>query len=293
MKNLLFALSLLLSGQLFAQHPTPVDMLFNPSENIFQFSGAGGGNLYGLFKASGAASGVLALDANYNLKEKVANGRKKINTIALNFKVHPFINTLLEGRDSLDFRKLAFQDNDFRLQFGARYTMLSEKEKKGLLEGNSKRFAQAFIDVIVVPYQIEESVSNQTGFTSLSLNMGGKFGILRKIMGGTFGITANPQLDLLFILDQDMAFEEAFLKDPTANQLANMQASARAFAAAGLKIEVPLNDFMLTFDVRRYYKLGEGAELEGLTDRTLFSVGGVAMGSIFSKKKKSKSNKRK
>ena len=208
----------------------------------------------------------------------------------IDFKIHPFINTLLESGDSIDVRRFAFQDNDFRIQFGGRFTHLKEREKNPNM--GSKTFAQGFLDIIIVPYQIESSVAGNKGFTSLSLNMGGKFGVMGKFMGGTFGITANPQLDLLFLMDgpNSTALEEVTRKDLSGLAAIGTTAakSARGYVAGGLKIEIPLNDFILSFDIRRYFKMGAGAELEGLTNNTLFSIGGIAMGSIF--KNRSKKN---
>lgn len=296
MKNFskIFSLILLtfgLQAPLFAQHPTPVDMLYQPLDDFFRFSGAGGGNLYGLFKSSGAASGVLSLDGNFNLKEKVVNAKRKINTLAVGFKLHPFVNTLIASGDSMlnsalvDERRFAFQDNDFRIQFGGRFTRLSEKEKNPNI--GIKSFAQGFLDIIIVPYQIQNSVAGNKGFTTLSLNAGGKFGFMTKFMGGTFGATLNPQLDMLFIMDSPGSTS---LEEVTQLNLTNLQnlttKTARGYVAGGLKIEIPLNDFLLSFDIRRYFKMGSGAELEGLTSNTLFSIGGVAMGSIFKNRNK-------
>jgi hypothetical protein len=61
-----------------AQHPTPIDMLYQPLDDFFRFSGAGGGSLYGLFKPSGAASGILSLDGNFNLSEKMPMQKEKL-----------------------------------------------------------------------------------------------------------------------------------------------------------------------------------------------------------------------
>lgn len=282
----------------YTQHPSPVDMLYAPLENYFRFSGAGGGNLYDFYKSSGAASGVLSFDGNFNLSEKVANARRKINTVGVSFKVHPFINTLIESADSMDVRRFAFQDNDFRIQFGARFTHLKEKEKFPNL--GFKRFTQGFVDIIIVPYQVENSVdpNNNTGFTTLSLNAGGKFGIMTKFMGGTFGATINPQLDFLFIVDapNSTALEEVIYGETTINNsaasLAALPQTARGYVAGGVKIEIPLNDFVLSFDIRRYYNIGNGEDMPGMTSNTLFSVGGVAMGSILKNRKK-KEKKRK
>ncbi len=292
--TLLFVIGFLSSSSaLKAQHPTPVEMLYAPLDNYFRFSGAGGGNLYNFYQSSGAASGVLSFDGNFNLSEKIENARRKINTVAVTFKVHPFINTLIESGDSMDVRRFAFQDNDFRIQMGARFTHLKEKEKQLL---GTKRFAQGFVDLIIVPYQVENSVdpNNNTGFTTISLNAGGKFGIMTKFMGGTFGATINPQIDMLFIMDgpNSTSLEEVVYSSNTVvNNLASLPQTARGYVAGGLKIEIPLNDFLLSFDFRRYFKLGEGEELAGLTNNTLFSVGGVAMGSILKNRKKKKKRK--
>jgi hypothetical protein len=291
---IILSVSVICSSKTFAQHPVPVDMLYQPLDDYFRFSGAGGGSLYGLFKPSGAASGIMSLDANFNLKEKVENAKRKINTLSVNFKIHPFVNSLIGSGDSIDVRRFIFQDNDFRIQFGARFTRLKEREKLPNL--GFKSYAQGFADVIVLPFQVSNSVNptQNKGFTTLSINAGGKFGIITKFMGGNFGISANPQLDMLLILDgsDSKALEEITIANVSTAVLDAMPRSARAYIGGGVKIEVPLNDFIISFDVRKYFKMGNGPELEGLTDNTQFSIGGVATGTIFKNVKKKKSKEK-
>ena len=299
MKSYLNLILLVLTISIFnlnkakAQHPSPVDMLYQPLDDYFRFSGAGGGSLYGLFKPSGAASGIMSLDANFNLKEKIANSRRKISTLSVDFKIHPFVNSLIQSGDSLDVRRFIFQDNDFRLQFGVRFTRLKEREKLPNL--GFKSYAQGFADIIILPFQVSNSVdpTQNKGFTTLSINAGGKFGIISKFMGGNFGINANPQVDMLLILDgtNSKALEEVTLRNVSAAVLAATPRSARGYVGAGVKIEVPLNDFIISFDVRRYFKMGSGPELAGLTDKTQFSIGGIATGSIFKNSKKKNKDK--
>lgn len=288
--SILVSISILFIGKALAQQPVPIDMLYQPLDDYFRFSGAGGGSLYGLFKPSGAASGIMSLDANFNLKEKVENAKRKINTLAVNFKIHPFVNSLIGSGDSIDVRRFIFQDNDFRVQFGARFTRLKEREKLPNL--GFKSYAQGFADIIILPFQVSNSVdpTENKGFTTLSINAGGKFGIIGKFMGGKFGISANPQLDMLLILDgaNSKALEEVTIRNVSTALLDALPRSARAYIAGGVKIEVPLNDFILSFDIRRYFKIGSGPELAGLTDRTQFSIGGVATGTIFKNVKRKK-----
>lgn len=290
---LILGITLIKTDNLLAQHPTPVNMLYQPMDDYFRFSGAGGGNLYGFLKPSGAASGILSLDGNFNLSEKVVNSKRKITTLAVGFKIHPFVNSLIQSGDSMDVRRLIFQDNDFRVQFGARFTRLREKEKFPNL--GFKSYAQGFADIIILPFQVINSVdpSQNKGFTTMSINAGGKFGIITKFMGGSFGISANPQLDMLLILDgtDSKALEEVTLRTVSTAVLDAMPKSARGYIGGGVKVEIPLNDFILTFDIRRYFKMSNGPELEGITDKTLFSVGGVAMGSIFKNNKKKEKDK--
>jgi len=278
-----------LPTQVLAQHPTPVDMLYEPLQEYFRVSGAGGGNLYGLNKASGAASGILGIDGNFNINEKVVKAKRKIQTASISFKIHPFVNTLIESADSMDIRRFTFQDNDFRIMLGGRFTQMKEREKYPNL--GSKTFMQGFVDLIIVPYQVENSIAGNKGFTTLSLNAGGKFGVITKFLGGKFGITANPQVDMLFIMDgsNSTALEEVTLKD--VSNLASLPRTARGYIGGGLKVEIPLNDFVISFDFRRYFSAGSGPELVGLTNRTLFSFGGVATGAIFKNRTKKKNRK--
>jgi hypothetical protein len=181
----------------------------------------------------------------------------------------------------------------FRIQMGARFTRLREREKLPNL--GFKQYAQGFVDLIIVPYQLANSVNPtlNRGFTTLSFNAGGKFGLITKFLGGNFGINANPQLDMLLILDgsDSKALEEVTIRNVSPAILDALPRTARGYIGGGIKIEIPLNDFMLSFDIRRYYKLGSGEELVGLTDRTMFSIGGIAMGSIFKNRKKKERKK--
>ena len=119
-----------LGTQLYAQHSSPVRMLYQPRENFFTITGAGGGNMFGLFKSSGAASGILGVDGNMKIGEDVIKKAKNhLKTLELSFKLNPFTNTSLDTFTSMDPRRLTFQDNDFRIMLGARYTLLREKEQ--------------------------------------------------------------------------------------------------------------------------------------------------------------------
>lgn len=280
-------LLLLMAQNLEAQHPTPFSMLNTPMLKTFRVWGGGGGNFSGK-QSTPVPSGLLGLDANWNISDKIQDAKRKINTVLFDFKVHPFVNTLLESVDSMDVRRFAFQDHDFRFQFGARFTHLKEKEKNP--NDKARIFAQGFLDIIIVPFQIQNSVADNKGFTSLSLNMGGKFGVTTKVFGSPLGITANPQLDFLFLMDGDgsTAIEEATRLDLTELAATGTAAvkTARGYVAAGIKFELPISEFIITFDLRKYFKMGQGAELTGLTDNLLFSVGTVAMGTIFGGKDK-------
>jgi hypothetical protein len=98
---------------------------------------------------------------------------------------------------------------------GARFTRLREREKLPNL--GFKQYAQGFVDLIIVPYQLANSVNPtlNRGFTTLSFNAGGKFGLITKFLGGNFGINANPQLDMLLILDgsDSKALEEVTIRN--------------------------------------------------------------------------------
>ncbi len=284
--TLLFILvAALYSRQAVAQHSSPIQMLFAPKEHTFTLVGAGGGNLYDLFKTTGGASSVLGFDANINIKDFVKNNKRRLQTLLIDFKVNLFNNTTFNAAyDSLDIRRFIFQDNDFRITFGMRYNFLKHKDKEN---ARWKTFANTFFDIIIVPYQIENSAYGNQGLTVVSLNAGGKFGFMTKWGIGVFGMSINPQLDMLFIMNapNDLTFEEV---TRTYTKLPAGETLCRGYVGVGCKIEIPLTDFNLFFDFRKYIKAGSGVVLEGLTDRLQFSFGGVATGSIFQNKKKNK-----
>lgn len=274
--------NLLLSSTLLAQQTSPIRMLFEPRENTFTILGAGGGNLYDFFNAAGGAA-VLGGDFNFDMGEKINNNKKRLKTFLLDVKFNLFNNTAFDGRfDSLDIRRFVFQDNDFRFSVGGRYNLVKSKDKEN---ARWKNLSSAFFDFIVVPYQIQNSNYGNKGLTVVSLNMGGKFGFMTSWGIGVFGISINPQLDMLFVMNApgDFTFEEV---TRTYTKLPQGESLARGYMGIGCKIEIPLTDFNLFFDFRRYFKVGNGVEVQGLTDRLLFTFGGVAVGSIFKNKKK-------
>lgn len=272
-----------------AQQSNPIKMLYQPRENFITFSGAGGGSLYSIFKSAGAASGILALDGNIKLgQDKIKKKLTELQTLGLNLKVNLFNNTALDAFGNFDIRRLVFQDNDFRISLGGRYNFLSQKNERP--DERLKTFATGFFDLIIVPYRLENTAVGNKGMTSICLNLGGKFGFLTKWGIGLFGITANPQLDLLFIAEKSggTTLNELLKKDQTINL-------SKSYLGIGTKIEIPLNDFALFFDFRKYFSMGgSGTEYltnvdgkRGLND-VLISVGGMAIGSIFKNKEAKK-----
>jgi hypothetical protein len=277
-----FVFVIIANISLQAQQTSPIRMLFEPRQNTFSLLGAGGGNLYDFFNAAGGAA-VLGGDFNFNLGEKINNDKKKLKTFLLDIKFNLFNNTSFDGRfDSLDIRRFVFQDNDFRFTLGGRYNLIKSKNKEN---AKWKGISSAFFDLIVVPYQIQNSAYGNKGLTVVSLNMGGKFGFMTQWGIGVFGMSINPQLDMLFVMNApgDFTFEEV---TRTYTKLPQNETLARGYIGVGCKIEIPLTDFNLFFDFRKYFKTGAGVEVEGLTDRLLFTFGGVAVGSIFKNKKK-------
>lgn len=273
----------IVGNRLYAQQTSPVRMIFEPLDHTFSLLGAGGGNLYDLFKTTGGASSVLGLDGNINLKNIVKNNKRKIQSLLVDFKVNLFNNTSFDARfDSLDIRRFIFQDNDFRITFGMRYNTLKHKDKEN---ARFRTFASGFFDLIIVPYQIENSPYGNQGLTVISFNAGGKFGFMTKWGIGVFGISINPQVDMMFIANSpnDLSFEEiarVYSKLPAGEKL------CRGYMGFGCKIEVPLTDFNLFFDFRKYFKVGSGVPVGGMVDQLQFSFGGVVIGSIFKNKKK-------
>ena len=119
--------------------------------------------------------------------------------------------------------------------------------------------------------------------TTLSINMGGKFGFVRRLGGGLWGISINPRADLLFVMDAQVSTGEVRPFEGALGLNINDPQVSRAYLGLGTKIEIPLNDFALSFDFCKYFGMG-GDGAAGLTDNLLFSIGGVATGTIFKNK---------
>ena len=260
---------------LFGQQPSPIGIIFNPRVNTFAISGVGGGNIYEFSAEKSSTSGQLAADWNIGLGDKkTKKGADRFQTLGMTLKYNPFLKSNFIGTDSLEMRKLAFIDNEFAFILGMRFSDLS-------LLGNDKsaRFRRtAFLDFSLAPYQVADSVANESGFYNFNVNLGYQIGLLTNTDFGIVGGSISPQVNFISIYDTEnggQAFESLARSSTPL---------ARTFIGGGLKLMVPMNDFVFFFDARRYWSLNSGPEVPGLSDRMIFSFGGIATGTVFKNK---------
>jgi hypothetical protein len=263
----------------FGQQPSPIGIIFNPRVNTFAISGVGGGNLYELTGQKSSTSGQVALDWNIALKDgKTSKTNKpKLTTLTTIFKYNPFLQANFVNGDSIEMRKVAFIDNEFQMLLGIRLNVL----KSLGTDDNSKMINMLFFDGCMAPYKLENSINPlSTGFKNFNLNLGYQFGYLTNTDFGLVGFTISPQLNYIHIYEDQAggtSFEEL---NKTTTSL------SRNILGGGFKINIPLNDFCFFFEARKYFPLDNSVSISGLTDRAVFSFGGVATGTVFKAKTK-------
>ena len=256
----------------YGQQISNAKMVYNPRVNTFAVSGVGGGNLYEFNANKSSSSGQISIDWNIALDQ--ANSKKVQKTLTTVFKYNPFLRANYVNGDSLELRKIAFVDNEFQIMLGLRYNQLQRFGSESL----SKFLISYFIDFSTAPYQIENSPSQSTGFRNFNVNLGTQLGYMTNLDFGLLGLTFNPQLNYLNIYDNktgDMGFEELAMSSSTLG---------RNYFGCGGKFVVYLNDFAIFFEGRKYFNSKTYPKITGLTDRIIFSLGGVATGTVFKNK---------
>lgn len=280
-----FVITLLCSFEAVAQMPNPVDMVFFPRQNRFAVSGVGGGNLYELSAAKSSTSGQIALDWNIALNSDNTDEYsydydakpKSVKTLTTMFKYNPFSQANYVTTDSIETRKLAFVDNEFQIMLGLRYGSLKSTKS----DQSAKMLFSPFMDFTMSTYKLDKSSHNNSGFRNFSINLGTQLGFVTNTDFGIVGIILDPQLNFISLYDEiegGTSFEELAHVNATTKTL------SRNIMGAGLKIVIPLNDFSFFIEGRKYFPLDNDIPIPGLTDRMVFSFGGMATGTAFRNK---------
>ena len=272
------------SNYVVCQHVSNARMMHNPRVNTFSVSGVGGGNLYEFDAKNSSSSGQITIDWNIAIDNSSKNSNKrstdyrsssnKLNTLTTVFKYNPFLKANFISGDSSEIRKIAFVDNEFQLMIGFRYNSL----KTFGSDNNSKFIRSYFIDLSTAPYQIQQSTTNSTGFRNFNVNLGAQFGYMTNLDFGLLGVTFNPQFNYVNIYDNrpgDKGFEEI---------IRSKSDLSRNYFGLGGKLVVYLNDFAIFFEGRKYITSSQYSTTFGLSDRAIFSIGGVATGTVFKNK---------
>lgn len=283
MKRFVFFLGLIYSYGMgvLGQQASPISIIYNPRVNTFAISGVGGGNLYELNTEKSSASGQVALDWNIALnrpnvkKEGIwsyeRQKNEKLNTLTTVFKYNPVLKVNYASGDTADIRKLAFIDNQFQVLFGLRYNNIRESAA----DESAKFLMSAFSDLSTTPYKIIGSPLGNTGFRTFNINMGGQFGYITNTDFGLVGAVISPQVNYIHVYE-DIAGGKSFEEFAKVNT-----AVTRNMLGFGGKLMIPLNDFSFFVEARKYIPLGINQPVSGLTDRTIFTFGGVATGTVF------------
>ncbi len=278
-KTTLFFAFILATTCVIAQQASPIGILFNPRVNKFAVSGVGGGNVYEFTANKNSTSGQVAIDWNIALSNGYTSVRnkEKLTTLTTIFKYNPLLQANYVSGDSIELKKLAFVDNEFQFLLGLRLVSLRAMG----IDNNSKFLNSFFVDGSMAPYELISSYNPlNKGFKNFNINVGYTLGYITNTDFGLIGITFSPQANFIGIYENESngrAFEE--LSKSSLNLSKNI-------LGGGGKVNVFLNDFCFFFEIRKYSPLYNSRTINGLTDRAIFSVGGVATGTVFKTKTK-------
>ena len=248
-------------------------MLFAPCDNTFAISGVGGSNMY-LQSKKASSSGQIALDWNVALKDGYTkrNSNPKYSTLTTIFKYNPLVQASYLTGDSVESKKFAFVNNEFNMMLGIRLPSVSEMGH----DAEAKFLKAFFVDATMSPFQVKSLLdSNESGFKNFNISGGFHFGYMTNTDFGIVGFTIAPEVNFISIFEDEpngRAFETL------TNLLSNLSHSILDY---GMKITVPLNDFCFFFEFRNYSPMSNSMVIRELTDRTIFSFGGVASCTVF------------
>jgi len=267
--SILFFLSITL--KLFSQQAIPVEMIYAPQENNFSISGVGGGNIHEFKAQNSSASAQLAVDFNINLNEK----NYKLKTLSTTVKYNPIAQTRFDVSDDFDINRLAFIDNQYMFFLGLRHYSLKNYD-----EEEARFYGSFYLDFSVSPYEIISYNITNEGFYNFNTTTGWQGGYTTETNFGVIALTFAVQGNYFYIYDyktDDWAFDELFGYSE--------KTLSRQWAGGGAKISFQINDFAVYVEGRQYYPLDNSIQIKDFSNRPVFSIGGIATGTIFRNKR--------
>lgn len=261
---------LFLSIKIFAQQAIPVEMIYEPEVNNFSISGVGGGNIHEFKANNSSASAQFAVDFNIHLKEK----NSKIKTLTNSIKYNPIAQTRFKNIDTVEMNKLAFIDNQYMFFFGIKHYVLRP------LSEDARLYRSLYLDFSISPYYIQTIIPENNGFYNFNSTFGFQGGWTTETNFGVIATTFSLQGNYIYIYDlttDDWAFDELF--GFSSKQL------SRNWLGGGAKILFQINDFAIYVEGRRYFPIDNQIQIKDFSNRPIFSIGGIATGTIFRNKK--------
>ena len=147
--------------------------------------------------------------------------------------------------------------------------------------GDEAKFYRSFyLDFSVSPYNITSSILSNKGFYNFNTTTGWQGGYTTETSFGVIALTFAIQGNYFYIYDNtsdDWAFDELF--GYTEKKL------SRNWAGGGAKILFQINDFAIYVEGRRYFPLDNNTQIKDFSNRPIFSIGGIATGTIFRNKR--------
>jgi hypothetical protein len=140
-------------------------------------------------------------------------------------------------------------------------------------------FNSFFADFSVSPYNIVSTIETNNGFYNFNTTSGFQFGYTTATGFGVIALTFALQANYFYIYDytsSDWAFDE--LLNYTEKTL------SRQWFGGGGKIIFQINDFAIYIESRYYAPIENQIQIRDFSTRPIFSIGGIATGTIFKNK---------
>lgn len=252
----------------FSQQISPLDLVIHPETNKGAFTGIGGGDANTFRMSSAASSAQGTFEFNFFTQE---NKRGNRVTWPVIFRYNLLTSSRIFQRDTFNIRNIAFVDNNQILNLGLRRRSLKEI-------GDDFLMINWFGDCSYNSYNSSDSGNIPIRFWTVNASIGPQIGFLADTDVGPFGIMGSLQGNFVTITDEEpLSFERAIVS--------NRSVSSN-FGGWGVRIQIQFNDISIFWEGKKYYAIGTGGNVSGLTTQPIISFGGNAMGTLFTFKKK-------
>lgn len=252
-----------LSNYGLSQQVSPLELLLHPDKYKAAITGVGGGDLNSLSIQTGQLSAQGAFEFCFGTHETKKRGNLATVPIILRYN---FLNARdIINSDTFSVRSIAFVDNNQMFNIGARIRNLRDISDDRLMQALTFDYSYSNYSIL--------SPNENLLFGSHNVSIGYQLGLLMETNAGPMGILISPSFSYLNVSDDTPgSFQKA---------LGSASSVAKNFAGGNLKVQFQFNDLAIFFDIKRFFPIDNPSQIPGLTDNTVISFGGSALGTIF------------